>query len=973
MKKLILGFIFLVSLVVTVSAVPAAPYMVARTQPDGSVVNVFLRGDEYFSYLVSEDGYLLAEADNGYIEYAGLSAVGCQIKPAGVKATRIADRSAAEKQYLRTAVTEAGLKQRLAGYRAAVKAQAMAHAGAAGVAPKAYPLQGSPKSLVILANYKDIKFTSSTAQQDYTRLLNEEGYSDFGGNGSARDYFRESSMGQFTPEFVVVGPVELPENHDYYGARVGESNDRNACQMIVDACRAADGIVNFKEFDTDNDGRLDNVFVYYAGYNEAEGGGSNPNTIWPHRSTVWCTSLVLDGVRIVDYACTSEFRGRSGGVRCGIGTFCHEFGHVLSLPDFYDTDYTEGNTPTLGSWDIMDQGSYNNNGCNPPVYSSFERFSLGWLTPEILKEDGTYSLEPIVTSNSAYLLSSLPARTHNLNPTDPNPKEFWMIENRRQIGMDIGAPAEGLLVTHIVYDAGKWNQNRPNNTVGEHGVEIVCAAGTTGNPSQNVFPGSRDVTTCEFQLRDGSKLESPLLQITEMGNISSFFFGNDPDAPKLRVDGNFNEFQAYFGETKPVQVVTVAGSNLKESVSLIFYESSRSQYRMRRYTDDGSESYATSMYLSPDADGMLNERIEVMFDPKSVQYDKPVNDKFLVRSGSIRLEYALSGLSQEPYRIFAPEAYEAADVTPYSFKASWQKVDPAYGYRLSVYSISEQRSSEVEEFSDFDNRPSAGWNANFKTVQTSYTKSAPKAAFFTSSADTLWSKEYFMPVSEISFWIHCVNSNGTLRVDAMAADGQWVNVHEEGCGTTTRSKTVRVPFESALYTRFRAYYTTGSATGGLSFDDFTAYFDKTISYVLNDEFVPAPDTVCNVSKGLRASTGYRYVVKAVQSDDAKNYEYLSEPSNEISVTTLEGEDENSRNISVIRDNDGTYKVYVPDVQDGYSLFIYTVDGRKVLEIPAESSEFVIPRLTNNTLYILKYAENGRQKRKTKVGKLLYIE
>lgn len=973
MKKFILGLLCFVAFVFAANAVPAAPGLFEHTQPDGSVVDVYLRGDEYFSYLVSEDGYLLAKADNGYIEYARLSAVDCRIEPVGVKATRIADRTAVEKQYLLFAVTETALSERLSEYRTAIKAQAMASAASAGVVPKSYPLNGSPKSLVILANYKDIKFTSSSAQQDYTRLLNETGYSDFNGNGSARDYFRESSMGQFTPEFVVVGPVNLPENHDYYGAHMGdEVNDRNACQMIVDACKAADNIVNFKDFDTDNDGRLDNVFVYYAGYNEAEGGGSNPNTIWPHRSTVWCSNLVLDGVRVVDYACTSEFRGRSGGVRCGIGTFCHEFGHVLGLPDFYDTDNTKGNTETLGKWDIMDQGSYNNDGCNPPVYSSFERFSLGWLTPTLLEEDGTYSLDPIVTSNNAYLLSSLPTRKHNLNPADPNPKEFWMIENRRKIGMDIGVPAEGLLVTHIVYDAGKWNQNKPNNTVGEHGVEIVCAAGTTGNPAQNVYPGSRNVTTCEFKLRNGSQLETPISQITEMGNITSFFFGNDPNAPKLSVKGSFEDFRAYFGETKPVQIVDVVGLNLKESVSLIFYHSSRSQFGMRKYTEDGSESYATSMYLTPDADGVVNERIEVMFDPTSVQYNNPIDDKFLASCGSIRLEYAMTGYSLEPYRIFAPKAYEAEAVTPYTFNASWSKVAPAYGYRLSVYSISNQGSSEVEQFSNFDTQTPDGWKANFKTVQTSYTKSAPKSVYFTSSADTLWTKEYFMPVSEISFWIHAINTNGTFRVDALAADGKWVNVHEEGCGSTTRSKTVRVKLDDT-YTQFKIYYTTESTTGGLAFDDFTASFDKTITYVLNDEFVSATDTVYNVSKGLRSATEYRYVVKAVQSDEQNRYEYVSEPSNEIVVSTVAGEDEDSRNLSIVRGEDGVYRVYVPEVQEGYSLFVYTSDGRKVAEIPAESNEFIIPRLLNNTLYIVKYAENGKQKRKTKVGKLFYIE
>ncbi len=103
--------------------------------------------------------------------------------------------------------------------------------------------------------------------------------------------------------------------------------------MVVDACSLAEAAgIDFKQYDTDGNGTIDNVFIYYAGHNEAE--GADENTIWPHRSTVQNASAIVSGVRIYDYACTSELRGRSGVSMCGIGTFCHEFGHVLGLPDY---------------------------------------------------------------------------------------------------------------------------------------------------------------------------------------------------------------------------------------------------------------------------------------------------------------------------------------------------------------------------------------------------------------------------------------------------------------------------------------------------------------------------------------------------------------------------------------------------------------------------------------------------------------
>ena len=158
------------------------------------------------------------------------------------------------------------------------------------------------------------------------------------------------------------------------------------------------------------------LFIYYAGYNEAEHGPAN--TIWPHRWAVYpaalypsgsnyagtVASVTFNGKRVFDYACTSELRGASGSNMCGVGTFCHEFGHVLGLPDYYDTT---GSQNTLNSWDIMDAGNYNNLGRTPPTYSVYDRFFLGYLIPE--QESATANL----TLNPIYQGKTPPANTTN--------------------------------------------------------------------------------------------------------------------------------------------------------------------------------------------------------------------------------------------------------------------------------------------------------------------------------------------------------------------------------------------------------------------------------------------------------------------------------------------------------------------------------------------------------------------------------
>ena len=164
--------------------------------------------------------------------------------------------------------------------------------------------------------------------------------------------------------------------------------------------------LDFTQYDTDGDGYVDNVFVYYAGYNEAEGGAAN--TIWPHRWSVSdagiTSGITFDGKKINDYSCTSELKGTSGTNMCGIGTFCHEFGHVLGLPDFYDTSGTQSNT--LDEWDIMDYGAYSNSGCTPPAYSAYERFFLGYLTPQQINTASDITLQPM------YLGTTQPANTN---------------------------------------------------------------------------------------------------------------------------------------------------------------------------------------------------------------------------------------------------------------------------------------------------------------------------------------------------------------------------------------------------------------------------------------------------------------------------------------------------------------------------------------------------------------------------------
>ena len=362
--------------------------------------------------------------------------------------------------------------------------------------PTAGPItKGNNHFLVILVAFADKAFSVSSPQDRFTRLLNQDGYSDFGGTGSVKQYYRDQSSGVFDPIFDVVGPVTLSGNIADYGGNDEEGDDKNSTGAFAEAVRIAHekGLADFSKYDADGDGYVDNIFFYYAGYNEAEGGGDD--CIWPHAYGFYgANSVSYDGKRLGRYACTSELKGSSGANMCGIGTFCHEFGHVLGLPDFYDTDYAEnGTASTVYSFSLMCAGNYNNGGCTPPNLGAIERNMLGWMDfPQEWTEAGHKTIKAI-TENEAFRLSST------------NPDEFFLLEVRDASGWDryIDGKPQGLLIYHVDQSSAdldgltpirRWESGYSINTIGSHPCYYVVPASYENKYGSYVFPGTSSKT-----------------------------------------------------------------------------------------------------------------------------------------------------------------------------------------------------------------------------------------------------------------------------------------------------------------------------------------------------------------------------------------------------------------------------------------------------------------------------------------------
>lgn len=317
--------------------------------------------------------------------------------------------------------------------------------------------QGQRHGLIILVNFADSKFNTSKfgpTQTLYSRIANEANYGENNFKGSISDYFKAQSGGQFLLDFDVAGPVTLPNGYSYYGQNDDDGYDKRPTKMVREACQAVDGSVDFSKYDWDGDGEVEEVFVVYAGNGEHDT-TNQPNLIWPHMDNLanYGEQLTLDGVTINTYACASELNGDK--TLSGIGTFCHEFSHCMGFPDMYDTA-SDGNNFGMGSWDLMDYGSYNGAGYVPAGYSGYEKMVCGWTTPiELDKPMTVNGMERLAAMGQTYIIYN-----------KGNRNEYYILENRQQSGFDKYLPGSGLLIEHVDYDKDIWEWNAVNTTNG---------------------------------------------------------------------------------------------------------------------------------------------------------------------------------------------------------------------------------------------------------------------------------------------------------------------------------------------------------------------------------------------------------------------------------------------------------------------------------------------------------------------------
>jgi len=331
---------------------------------------------------------------------------------------------------------------------------------------------GEKKTLVILIDFNDNGHTYQAYQFD--SLIYGEN------QNSLRDYYTEVSYDKFTisKQSKIAGWYRAPQNYSYY---VGDSfgfyspYPNNVQRLVEHACSLADPEVDFSQFDEDADGVVDAIFIVHAGPGAEETG--NRNNIWSHQWQLSNTGtgcpgayLTNDGVYVNHYSMEPErFETETG--RITVGVFAHEFGHILGLPDLYDTDYS---TFGIGMFGIMAAGSWGRigsqdlPGSSPTHFCVWSKYQLGWLAPTPVARIGVSKLEdqsiPCAAKNPvAYRLLEDPGgpdwESYGGNG------EYFLVENRFRTGFDRSLPGDGFLILHID-DSRRDNDNERHPLVG---------------------------------------------------------------------------------------------------------------------------------------------------------------------------------------------------------------------------------------------------------------------------------------------------------------------------------------------------------------------------------------------------------------------------------------------------------------------------------------------------------------------------
>ena len=473
-KKALAATAFMCMFLFLGTGVHAAPY-IDRTfefkQPDNSIVEVKVTGDEYYQHVESPDGYTLCrDAETGWICYASLNGDQTGLVSSGEIYKGV-----------NSTITQSAVVQSIAGTKRQkhleIKPDSITHkrnevrnmllpnqalqdskiqttknqekiSNIISGSALAAPLSTNVTGLTILINFPDD--TSSISKAEIDNMFNKVGYTGYGNNGSIRDFYYDVSGGKMTYTNSITGFYMAKHPKSYYDS--GEDYAR-ALELVNEALVWLDSTgYNFSTLTTDSEKNVIAVNFLYAG-DIAQNWGKG---IWPHQGWI-PNAFNADGVKVQMYEMSNI------GNDLAIDTICHENGHlVCGYPDLYDYD---GDSQGCGGYSLMSGSSNPKNPAPPDPYC--RNVISGWNSTVSLNN---YSKGSTITT---YADPKAAQAVYRWNGSKSN--EYFLIENIKKTGRYNDTPDEGLLIWHV--DENGENNNNQMTSSSHYKVSVEQADG----------------------------------------------------------------------------------------------------------------------------------------------------------------------------------------------------------------------------------------------------------------------------------------------------------------------------------------------------------------------------------------------------------------------------------------------------------------------------------------------------------------
>ena len=694
MKKNLLLLLTLLCCTLATHAMPAKPGWHKVTQNDGTTLTIQAVGNAFTGSLLTQDGLMVERGTDGSFYYkssvTGLTAV---------LAHDVNNRTPGETAFIQA--QRGSLAMQAKEWR---MPRSNSFKVGGSNADAAVPAMGQRRIPIILVEFKDKKF-NNTREGIIEAMLT--------GNESVGQYFRDQSNGLYQPDFDVYGIYTLSQNREYYGGHQGSDNDKGLGSFVTEAVQlaAADG-VSFKPYDTNSDDYCDVVIVIYAGVGEAQASWNHPEAIWPCNWNLSSASYYGSGGNgafrpktsdpyVDNFAVFNELYGSddNGTTIDGIGTFTHEFGHCLGLPDFYDTG--NGNHYGLGDWDIMCLGCYNNDGFTPPGYSAYEKVFMGWIN-YITPIPGTYYTLPVFNQKQAETDKAV-CITSNLNQN-----EYFVLEYRKKQGWDRYAPGEGIMITHVTFNSDRWWGNTPNN----EDIQLMTLMNADNSWSYNNEGTDLWPQNGKTEFTDSST-PAAKLNMKANGSItgSAGYLGKPVTDMVINPDGTASFWYMKSSATNPVISVTTNNLNLGDvmlnntGTATFNVMGGALTGNVNLTLNDPNGVFTINPTVISAANASNGVTVTVSLSPAAIQdYNATVT---LSSNGAQSVTVNLSG--RGVLETYAPTMLPAdsAYINLTQFRADWTDETPAEN--VSSYTLEVMTKPQVEllETADFSNVPDA--------------------------------------------------------------------------------------------------------------------------------------------------------------------------------------------------------------------------------------------------------------------------